>query len=145
MFMRRTVYASTLALTLTALSLSAGAQTRRGAQAPRTGGTTTTARTTTAPAVESLPLPAADALLAVDFDKLFKEVVPRALAGNAERLAQLNADVEQFKARTGLDARSFNRLIVGARIKRLDSGAVKLDNVTAIARGRVDPSTPRSP
>jgi hypothetical protein len=85
-------------------------------------------------------VPAADALLAVDLDKLFKEVVPRALAGNAERLAQLNADVEQFKARTGLDARAFNRLIVGARIKRLDSGAVKFDNVTAVARGRVDPS-----
>lgn len=142
MFMRRTVYASTLALTLTALSLSAGAQTRRGSpQPPRTGGTTTT---TTTPAVESLPLPAADALLAVDLDRLFKEVVPRALAGNAERLTQLNADVEQFKARTGLDARSFNRLIVGARIKRLDSGAVKLDNVTAIARGRVDPSALRA-
>jgi hypothetical protein len=141
MFMRRTVYASTLALTLTALSLPTGAQTRRGSQPQRTGGTTTTtARTTTAPAVESIPLPASDALLSVDLDKLFKEVVPRALAGNAERLAQLNMDVEQFKARTGLDARSFNRLIVGARIKRLESGAVKLDNVTAIARGRVDSS-----
>ena len=139
MFMRRTVYASTLALTLIALSLSAGAQTRRGSQPSRTGGTPP-ARTTPVPAVESLPLPAADALLAVDLDKLFKEVVPRALAGNAERLAQVNTDVEQFKARTGLDARAFNRLIVGARIKRLDSGAVKLDNVTAIARGRVDPT-----
>jgi hypothetical protein len=139
MFMRRTVYASTLALTLTAFSLSAGAQTRRGSQPSRTGGTTTTSAQKP-PAVESLPLPAADALLAVDLDKLFKEVVPRALAGNAERLAQLNADVEQFKARTGLDARAFNRLIVGARFKRLDSGAVKIDNVTAVARGRVDPS-----
>lgn len=139
MFMRRTVYASTLALTLTALSLSAGAQTRRGSQAPRTS-TTTTARAPKTPAAESIPLPASDALLAVDLDKLFKEVVPRSLAGNAERLTQLNTDVEQFKARTGLDARTFNRLIVGARIKRLDSGAVKLDNVTAVARGRVDPA-----
>jgi len=139
--MRRTVYASALALTLTALSLSAVAQARRGTTPARTGGTTTTATRTKPLAVESVPLPASDALLAVDLDKLFKEVVPHALAGNAERMAQVNADVEQFKTRTGLDARAFDRLVIGARIKRLDSGAVKLDNVAAIARGTVNPAT----
>jgi hypothetical protein len=40
-----------------------------------------------------------------------------------------------------MDARAFERLVVGARIVRLESGALKLDNVTAVARGRVDPST----
>ena len=135
--MRRTLYASTLALTLAALAQTAVAQTRRGTQAPRTGGTTTT-RTPKPLAAESIPLPASDALLAVDLDKLFKEVVPRSLAGDAARLAQVNADVEDFKARTGIDARAFDRLIVGARIVRLASGAVKIDNVTAIARGPVN-------
>jgi len=137
MFMKRTFHASTLALTLAALAAFApasAAQTRRGAQ-----------RTATAPAprpvaAETVPLPASDALLAVDLDKLFKEVVPRALAGDAARLAQVNADVDAFKTRTGIDARSFERLVVGARIVRLASGALKLENVTAVARGRVDPA-----
>ena len=134
--MRRTFYASTLALTLAALAAFASttdAQTRRGAQ--RTGSTTTTKPSV----VESVPLPASDALLAVDLEKLFKEVVPRALAGDTARLAQVNADVDAFKTRTGIDARAFERLVVGARIVRLESGALKIDNVAAVARGNVNP------
>jgi hypothetical protein len=137
MFMRRTLYASTLALTLAALAVTGVAQTRRGtAAAPRTGGPTTGAPKGLA--AESIPMPPADALLAVDLTKLFKEVVPRALAGDAARLAQVNADVDAFKARTGIDARAFERLVVGARIVKLESGALKLDNVTAVARGPVN-------
>jgi hypothetical protein len=136
--MRRTFYASTLALTLAALAAftsGAGAQTRRGAQR-----TTTTAPAQRPLAAESVPLPASDALLAVDLEKLFKEVVPRALAGDTARLAQVNADVDAFKTRTGIDARAFERLVVGARIVRLESGALKIDNVTAVARGTVNPA-----
>jgi len=66
--------------------------------------------------------------------------VPRALAGDAPRAAQVNADVEQFKARTGIDARAFETLAVGARFARLDSGATKLDHVVAVARGTFDPA-----
>jgi hypothetical protein len=142
MFMRRTIHAPTLALTLAALAAFgsvASAQTRRGAQAPRTTGATT--RAPKPSAAETVPLPASDALLAVDLEKLFKEVVPRSLAGDSAKLAQVNADVEQFKARTGLDARAFDRLVVGARFVRLESGALKVDNVTAVARGTVNTAT----
>ncbi|MBV8857616.1 MAG: hypothetical protein JOZ02_11845 [Acidobacteria bacterium] len=114
--MRRTFYASTFALLLAALgSAAASAQ---------------------APAAASLPLPASDALLTLDVRTLFAEVIPRALASDAARLAQLNADVAEFKARTGIDARDFDTLAVGARIVALPSGAVKFDRVTAVARGR---------
>lgn len=139
--MRRTFYASTLALTLAALAAfasTADAQTRRGAQ--RTSTATTAKPPAQRPvAAESVPLPASDALLAVDLEKLFKEVVPRALAGDPARLAQVNADVDAFKTRTGIDARAFERLVVGARIVRLESGVLKIDNVTAVARGNVNP------
>lgn len=138
--MRRTFYASTLALTLAALAAFASttaAQTRRVAQ--RTGTATTTKPPAQRPvAAETVPLPASDALLAVDLEKLFKEVVPRALAGDSARLAQVNADVDAFKTRTGIDARAFERLVVGARIVRLESGALKIDNVAAVARGNVN-------
>jgi hypothetical protein len=92
-------------------------------------------RTQATPAATSIILPAADALLTVDMQRLFTEVVPRSLASDPERLTQFNADVEQFKARTGINARDFDSLAVGARLVPLSSGAIKIDNVTAIAHG----------
>ena len=115
--MRRTFYASTLALVFAALAaVSARAQS-----------------------AGSLPLPASDAVLTLDVRALFAEVLPRALASDKARLAQVTADVDAFKARTGIDAREFDTLLVGARIVALPSGATKLDRVTAIARGRFKP------
>lgn len=118
--MRRTLYVSTLALALTVIAA-------------------TTAAAQSAHAAASLPLPAADAVLTLDVRALFNEVLPRALASDKERLAQVTADVEEFKARTGIDAREFDALAVGVRIVPLPSGATKLDRVTAVARGRFKP------
>lgn len=117
--MRRTFYASTLALVFAAFA-AASAQAQSGAAA-------------------TLPLPAADAVLTLDVRTLFAEVIPRTFATDKARLAQVNADVEEFKARTGIDAREFDTLAVGARIVALPSGATKLDRVTAVARGRFKP------
>jgi hypothetical protein len=113
--MRRTFYTSTLALLFTLLAASA-------AQAQS--------------AAASLPLPASDAVLTLDVRTLFAEVIPRSLASDKTKLAQVNADVDEFKARTGIDAREFDSLAVGARIVPLPSGATKIDRVTAVARGR---------
>ncbi|HEX8557902.1 MAG TPA: hypothetical protein VF668_07380 [Pyrinomonadaceae bacterium] len=135
--MRRTFYASTLALlSAAALAQAAQAQNTRGAAAARPAAAAQ-ARTTTAAAAQAapVPLPASDAFLTVDVRKVLTEVVPRALAGDAARLAQVNADVEQFRARTGIDAREFETLWVGARLVPLPSGALKVDRVTAVARG----------
>jgi hypothetical protein len=130
--MRRTFYASTLALvTAAALAQAASAQAPRGAAANRPA----QSRTTPAPAAAPLPLPASDALLTVDVRKLLTEVVPRALASDKVRLAQVNTDVDEFRTRTGIDARDFDTVVVGARIVPLPSGAVKIDRVTAVARG----------
>lgn len=125
---------------LTALAATAGAQTNgagsaaRGRAQARTQVTPAQARAQAA-AADTLPLPASDAVLTVDVRRLLTEVVPRALAGDAPRLSQVNADVEQFKARTGIDAREFDTLVVGGRLVALPSGAIKLDRVTAVARG----------
>lgn len=118
--MRRTFYASTLALVFAAL-LSARADAQ------------------TATAAASLPLPASDAVLTLDVRALFTEVIPRSLASDKARLAQVTADVEEFKARTGIDAREFDTLAVGTRIVALPSGATKFDHTTAVARGRFRP------
>lgn len=101
----------------------------------RTRGAKAAGRAQAAGARATFPLPASDAVLVVDLKRLLNEAVPRALAGDAARLAQVNADVEQFKARTGIDARAFDTIAVGARIVQLPSGATKIDHVVAVARG----------
>jgi hypothetical protein len=116
--MRRTFYASTLALVFAAFA-AASAQAQSAAA--------------------TLPLPAADAVLTLDVRALFAEVIPRSFASDQARLAQIGADVDEFKARTGIDAREFDTLAVGARLVALPSGATKIDRVTAVARGRFKP------
>jgi len=116
--MRRTFYASTLALVFAAFA--AASARAQSAAAP-------------------LPLPASDAVLTLDVRALFAEVIPRSFASDQARLAQVNADVDEFKARTGIDAREFDTLAVGARLVALPSGATKIDRVTAVARGRFKP------
>ena len=129
--MRRTFYASTLALFFAAALAQPGSaqKSRRPSAAARASSAQA------APAAAPLPLPASDAYLTADLRRLFTEVVPRALATDSARLAQVNADVEQFKARTGVDARQFDTLAVGARLVPLASGKIKVDRVTAVARG----------
>jgi hypothetical protein len=127
--MKRKLVPTLLALAaLAAPALSAHAQTtgRRAAVPART------------PAAQALPLPASDAVALIELRRLLNEAVPRALAGDAARAAQVNADIEQFKTRTGIDARAFESLAVGTRAVQLPSGATKLDHVVAVARGAFD-------
>src|SRR5437762_523698 len=64
----------------------------------------------TAPAVDVLGfLPQSDALTFVDVRRLLNETLPRIFGGDAAKLAQVNADVDKLKLRTGIDARSFDR------------------------------------
>lgn len=129
----RNIYTSTLALfvALAALAGASKAQTRR----PGGGASRPAATQTAAPARQAVPLPASDAVLAVDLRRLLTEAVPRALAGDAARLAAVNADVEQFKARTGIDARAFDTLTAGVRLTNPSPGVTKIDHMVAVARG----------
>ena len=132
--MRRTLFASALSLLFFALGVSAFAQGGTSASRARTSGAQA------APVARvNVPLPASDAVLRADLKKLLTEAVPRALAGDQAKLAQVNADVERFKARTGLDARDFDTVTVGARVTQLPSGATKVGNMVAVARGTFRP------
>ena len=132
-FMRRTFYASALALLTAAAALAPAALAQNTRRAPAAAARAD--QTVVAP----VPMPTSDAFLTIQVRKLLTEIVPRALAGDAARLAQVNADVEQFKTRTGIDARDVDTLWVGARLVPLPSGSVKVDRVTAIARGTFRP------
>lgn len=121
--MKKTVLFFALALIIAAVSvLPVSAQTNRAGAATR--------------AVPDMlaALPASDAVLAVDVPRLFKEALPRIYANDAAKLAEINADIDTFKTRTGLDPRLFERMAVGVQFVELPSGGVKIQPV-ALARG----------
>lgn len=122
-------------------SFVAAAQTRRAA-APRTQPARTTAATTvTANTGDPLTaLPASDAVMYVDVNRIMSEMVPRVLAESPERLAQLNAGLDSFRTQTGIDPRSLDRIAIGMRYTTPRAGVTKLDTV-AVARGRFNAGT----
>jgi hypothetical protein len=90
----------------------------------------------TAPASTSLmvSLPKSDAVAQVKMKRLFDEAMPRILASNPARLAQVNASVENFKTRTGLDPRMFDEVAVGIRFMFPGERTTKVTTV-ALAKG----------
>lgn len=115
-----------LAIVLAALSgglvLNAQAQTR--------------SRSTTPAAAPSLmaSLPESDAVAQVKVKQLLSEAMPRILANNPAKLAEVNAGIERFKDRTGLDPRMFQQVALGVRFTYPSEGVTKLQTV-ALANG----------
>ncbi|HEY2961277.1 MAG TPA: hypothetical protein VGJ37_02610 [Pyrinomonadaceae bacterium] len=102
--------------------------------------TQTRARNAT-PAATSLlsQLPESDAVAHVKLRQLLSEAMPRILASNPARLAEVNASLESFKTRTGLDPRMFEQVAVGARFSFPSEGVTKVQTV-ALANGAFSPA-----
>jgi hypothetical protein len=88
------------------------------------------------PAGQSLlaSLPDSDAVAQVSVKRLLNDVMPRLLAGNPTKLAQANADIEDFKTRTGIDPRAFDQIALGVRYSYPSDGITKLQTI-GLARG----------
>ncbi len=82
-------------------------------------------------------LPASDAVAVIDVHRLIYEALPRIFAGDPAKLAQANSEVEKFKARTGIDPRTFDRVAVGLRYTYPSPTITKIETV-AIAHGTFD-------
>src|SRR5918992_3432944 len=91
-------------------------------------------RATAAPNSLMALLPESDAVAQIKMKQLFNEAMPRILANNPARLAQVNAAVEDFKTRTGLDPRMFDEVAVGVRFTYPGEGVTKVQTV-ALAKG----------
>ena len=117
-----------LLTTILALQMSVEAQTRN--RPARTG----------RPATPSLlaSLPQSDAIAQVKVKSLLTDVMPRVLASNSAKLAELNANIENFKSRTGLDPRSFDEVALSVRYTYPSEGITKLVTA-ALARGTFSP------
>ncbi|HEY0322465.1 MAG TPA: hypothetical protein VGC66_16035 [Pyrinomonadaceae bacterium] len=82
-------------------------------------------------------LPASDAVVTADVRRVLNEALPRALASDPAKLAQVNADIDRFKTRTGVDPRSIERVALGVRFREIttQSGQGTRMETVGIARG----------
>ena len=89
-------------------------------------------KTATAPAATSslmASLPESDAVAQVKVRQLLNEVLPQVLASNPTKLAEVNADIDRFKTRTGLDPRMFEQLALSVKYSHPSEGITKLKTV----------------
>jgi len=66
--------------------------------------------------------------------RVINEALPKLLAGNATKLAEANAQIEQLKSQTGVDLRSFDQIALSMRYTYPAPGITKV-NTVAIANG----------
>lgn len=103
------------------LAIDAGAQTRNRTSAPAATGV-----------MSSLPL--SDAVVHVKVKQLLDEAMPRILANNPNKQSEVNASIEKFKTRTGLDLRMFQEIALGVKFTYPSEGVTKAQTV-AVANG----------
>ena len=116
-----------LNLALILLALSSGLLVEASAQ---------TRSRNTKPAAPNLmaSLPQSDAVAQVKLKQLLNEAMPRILANSPARLAEVNASIDNFKTRTGLDPRMFQQVALGMRFSYPAEGVTKVQTV-ALANG----------
>lgn len=79
-------------------------------------------------------LPPSDAVALVNVNRVLDEALPKLLAENPARLAEVNTELANFKTKTGLDPRSFDQIALGLSYKYPREGITKISTV-ALAHG----------
>jgi len=97
---------------------------------------TQTKKTSSAASSGSLlsSLPESDAVALVQLKRALNEAMPRILSRDPAKLATANAQIENFKSRTGIDPRSFDQIALGVRYSYPSEKVAKLHTV-GLARG----------
>jgi hypothetical protein len=84
-------------------------------------------------------LPESDAVAIVKVKRALDEAMPRLLSTNPTKLAEANAQIEQFKTRTGIDPRAFDDIAFGIRYTYPRPGITKLESI-GLAKGTFNPA-----
>lgn len=84
-------------------------------------------------------LPESDAVAQIKVRQLLSEAMPQILANNSARLAEVNASIETFKTRTGLDPRMFEQIALSVRFTHPAAGVTRAQTV-ALANGEFNPA-----
>lgn len=82
-------------------------------------------------------LPASDAIVNLDLQRLMNVALPQLLAGNMQSLDEINAKIDKFKNQTGIDARQFEQIAVGIAFKQISPTEMDFEPVF-LARGKFD-------
>lgn len=80
-------------------------------------------------------LPASDGVLTLDVQRLLNETAPQILSGKPQTLNGINRKIDEIRDKTGLDARQFEQIVVGAAMKTVSAREVDLEPVF-LARGK---------
>lgn len=98
------------------------------------------------PVAEALPsrdlsalLPDSDAIVMVDLQKVLEEMLPRLFANRPDKMAEINAHLDQIKAKTGMDVRTFQQLAAGIRFVPVVGKPTTVKSVV-LARGTFNAS-----
>ena len=79
-------------------------------------------------------LPPADAVAIINVARVFNEALPKLLAENPAKLAEVTNELAKFKTQTGLDPHAFDQIALGLSYKYPREGITKISTVT-LARG----------
>lgn len=72
-------------------------------------------------------LPASDAVATLNLKRVMSDALPQLLASQPAKLAELNAKIEEVKAKTGIDLRQFEQVAMGVNLVPGRAGAVEAD------------------
>lgn len=84
-------------------------------------------------------LPQSDAAALVRVHRLLSEALPQMFADSPAKLAEVNAEIDKFKTKTGIDPRTIDQVAVGMHYNYPSAGVTKVDTV-ALARGSFNTS-----
>lgn len=79
-------------------------------------------------------LPPSDAVALINVNRVLDEALPRLLAENPAKLADVTAELARFKTQTGLDPRSFDQIALGLSYQYPREGITKI-STAVLARG----------
>lgn len=80
-------------------------------------------------------LPASDAAMFVDIQRLLNEALPRILSANPAKLNEINAQIDRLKTETGLDIRQFDQIAFGINLVQSATLKNTFDPIV-LARGK---------
>src|SRR3954467_13319375 len=80
-------------------------------------------------------LPASDFVISIDVQRALSETLPSLLSSNPTLLSKLNAHLEEFQQKTGINPRVFESVAIGGSLNPKTSPGRHDSNVVVIARG----------
>jgi len=80
-------------------------------------------------------LPASDFVISIDVQRALSETLPSLLSSNPTLLSKLNAHLEEFQQKTGINPRVFETVAIGGNLNPRDPLSRRDPNAVVIARG----------